>query len=219
PRRAALRTCSLNGVLDRLEVREAEVHGDLADHPRRAARVLGRIEPRLAPFRGARRVTPLVLGRPAGVAAGGGGRGRLGGDVLEVAGGARAVLFRRVGGAGALRGNRWHGAVAHHRFLSASPRSVLTDEGCQRGDRARPCSTAPLTPASSALRRWRATASAEAKRPPEACSAPWWQSTQCSSSRRRSGSSDAGACAATMRRPSSTWPSIVPSRLRSISAP
>ena len=43
----------------------------------------------------------------------------------------------------------------------------------------RPCSSAPLTLASSALSRYSASASGEPKRRPGAASAPWWQSTQC----------------------------------------
>ena len=53
-----------------------------------------------------------------------------------------------------------------------------------------PCSRAPLTDASSALRRYSASASAEPNRPPGAFCGPWWVSTQCASaSRRSSGSS------------------------------
>ena len=52
-----------------------------------------------------------------------------------------------------------------------------------------PCSSAPLTPASSALRRYSASASGEPKRRPGAASGPWWLSTQCSSATRRSGAS------------------------------
>ena len=58
----------------------------------------------------------------------------------------------------------------------------------QRGGN--PCSSAPLTAASSAFKRYSASASTLAKRPPGAASGPWWQRTQCSSaSRRRSSSS------------------------------
>ena len=41
-----------------------------------------------------------------------------------------------------------------------------------------PCSSAPLTPASSAFRRWSASASAERKRRPGRASGPWWPRMQ-----------------------------------------
>ena len=46
--RAALRAGGRDGLLDGLEVREAEIDGHLADHPRGAAGALGRIETLLA---------------------------------------------------------------------------------------------------------------------------------------------------------------------------
>ena len=46
--RAALRSSGCDGLLDRLGVGEAQVDHDLADHPRRAPRVLRRVQPGIA---------------------------------------------------------------------------------------------------------------------------------------------------------------------------
>ncbi len=56
----------------------------------------------------------------------------------------------------------------------------------------RPCSSAPLTLASKAFKRYSASASAEPKRRPGAASGPWWVRTQWASASRRS-SGSAGA--------------------------
>ena len=91
--------------------------------------------------------------------------------------------------------------------------------GARPDDRlAKPCSSAPLTLASSALRRYSASASGEPKRRPGAASGPWWQSTQCSSASRRSGASAASRGSSSCW-PSTTWPSRRPSSDRPISAP
>ena len=77
-----------------------------------------------------------------------------------------------------------------------------------------PCSRAPLTVASSALRRWSASASGSAAR-----RSPWWVEHavgQRQAARRRRGPRRARPM---IRRPSSTCPSSRPSSLSVISAP
>src|SRR3954451_16603620 len=81
-----------------------------------------------------------------------------------------------------------------------------------------PCSSAPLTAASSAFRRYSASASGEPKRPPGAAVAPWWVSTQWASASRR-GSSIPAERSSIIRWPRTTWPRRRPSSDSPISAP
>ena len=76
--RTALFTAGVDGLLDRLTVRQAEVHDDLADHARGAAGVAGRVEA-LGELLGGRRdrVRRLVRGP-------GGGRSAVGVAVLAI---------------------------------------------------------------------------------------------------------------------------------------
>ena len=97
------------------------------------------------------------------------------------------------------------------RFATVSPYAVADPS---------PCSSAPLTPASSAFSRCSASASGDPKRRCGAASAPWWVRTQWASARRRPSSRPAvRARSSTMRSPISTWPSSRPSSVSPISAP